>query len=200
MSRDEIRAVYRQGEDAVVALIEMLISRFNALEEKVARLEAQIAKDSHNSSKPPSSDIVSGAEEIEGKILEAERRPAWAWGHTLQQVENPDHINIHQLHGRCRCGRELGTGKFIGYKQRQVFDLPPIRIEVTEHRAEVRKCECGREHIARFPESVVAPVQYGNQVRAIMVYFSSFKLLPQNRLIEAMQRSFQCSRKRRHAQ
>jgi len=204
MSREEIRAVYLQGEDAVVSLIEMLISRFNAIEqevaglktqigkanEEVARLKAQIAKDSHNSSKPPSSDMYREPKNLREKSSKRSGGQPGHQGYTLRQVENPDHINIHQLHGRCRCGRELSKGKVIGYKQRQVFDLPPIRIEVTEHRAEVRKCECGREHIARFPESVVAPVQYGNQVRAIMVYFSSFQLLPQNRLVEAMRDLF----------
>ena len=55
MSPDDIRAVYRQGEDAVVELITVLIDRLNSLEEEVVRLKGIINKDSHNSSKPPSS-------------------------------------------------------------------------------------------------------------------------------------------------
>jgi transposase len=97
---------------------------------------------------------------------------------------------IHRLDGCCGCGRKLSLGKLIGYKQRQVFDLPPPRLEVTEHRSEVRRCRCGKHHAARFPENVTAPVQYGNQVRATMVYFSSFQLVPQNRLVEAMRDLF----------
>ena len=57
MSRQEIRAIYQQGEDAVVGLIEMLIDRINKLEEEVIKLKAKANKDSHNSSKPPSSDM-----------------------------------------------------------------------------------------------------------------------------------------------
>lgn len=190
MSRDEIRAVYRQGEDAVIALIEMMIDRFNELEEKVARLEAQINKDSHNSSKPPSSDLGRAPKNLREKSSKPSGGQPGHQGHTLRQIENPDYMNIHQLHGRCQCGKELSEGTFIGYKKRQVFDLPPIHLEVTEHRAEIRRCECGKEHIARFPENVIAPVQYGNQIRAVMVYFSSFQLLPQNRLIEAMRDLF----------
>ena len=111
-------------------------------------------------------------------------------GHTLRHVEDPDHVTIHQLDGCCQCGRKQSRGKLIGYKQRQVFDLPPARLEVTEHRAEVRRCRCGKQHTARFPESVAAPVQYGNQIRATMVYLSSFQLVPQNRLVEAMRDLF----------
>jgi transposase len=57
MSPDDIRAFYRQGEDAVVGLISMLVDRLNSLEEEVARLKGIINKDSHNSSKPPSTDF-----------------------------------------------------------------------------------------------------------------------------------------------
>ena len=190
MSRDEIRAVYRQGEDAVVALIEMLIARFNALEEKVARLEAQIAKDSHNSSKPPSSDMHRAPKNLREKSSRQNGGQPGHQGHTLRQVENPDYVKIHRLDGCCGCGRKLSLGKLIGYKQRQVFDLPPPRLEVTEHRAEVRRCGCGKQHMARFPEGVAAPVQYGNRIRATMVYFSTFQLVPQNRLVEAMRDLF----------
>jgi transposase len=204
MSRDEIRAVYRQGEDAVVSLIEILISRFNALEEKVAgleaqlgkaneeitRLKAQIAKDSHNSSKPPSSDMYHAPKNLREKSSRRNGGQPGHQGHTLQRVENPDIVKIHRLNGCCRCGRQLSRGKLTEYKQRQVFDLPPARLEVTEHRAEVRRCRCGKQHTAQFPEGVAAPVQYGNRIRATMVYFSSYQLVPQNRLVEAMRDLF----------
>ena len=204
MSRDEIRAVYRQGEDAVVALIEMLISRFNALEEEVAglktqlgkaneeitRLKAQIAKDSHNSSKPPSSDMYHTPKNMRKKTGKRKGGQPGHHGNTLERVEDPDYVSVHRLHGQCRCGRALSSGKLLCYKQRQVFDLPPARLEVTEHRAEVRRCRCGKQHTAQFPENIAAPVQYGNRLRATAVYFSSFQLVPQNRLVEAIRDIF----------
>lgn len=56
ISRDEIRAVYGQGEDAVIALVDGLLQRTVVLEERVEKLENQLGKHSRNSSKPPSSD------------------------------------------------------------------------------------------------------------------------------------------------
>ena len=56
ISRDEIRAVYAQDEASVIELVESLVARINALEDRVEALENQLKKDSHNSSKPPSSD------------------------------------------------------------------------------------------------------------------------------------------------
>jgi len=53
---EEIRAIYAQGEDAVIALVEGLWQRIVVLEERVEGLENQCHKNSRNSSKPPTSD------------------------------------------------------------------------------------------------------------------------------------------------
>src|SRR4030042_1397020 len=52
----EIRIIYRQGEDSVVALIQQMIQNMQLLEERIQFLEDQLAKNSSNSGKPPSSD------------------------------------------------------------------------------------------------------------------------------------------------
>lgn len=70
MTREQAHAIYRAGEETVVrVLLEMdarihalerqvqeLTVRLEASEQRVRQLEEQRAKDSHNSSKPPSSD------------------------------------------------------------------------------------------------------------------------------------------------
>ena len=52
-SEPEIRAAYREGEDVVVKLFNETLGK---MAERLQRLEDQIAKNSGNSSKPPSSD------------------------------------------------------------------------------------------------------------------------------------------------
>ncbi len=56
ISREEIRGIYQQGEEAVIALVEGLLHKIEQLEERLEVLENQAKKDSQNSSKPPSSD------------------------------------------------------------------------------------------------------------------------------------------------
>ena len=45
ISRAEIRAVYAQGEDAVIDWVESLLARINSLEERLEAVENQLKKD-----------------------------------------------------------------------------------------------------------------------------------------------------------
>jgi len=63
ITRKQIRAVYDQGPEAVEDLVLSLVDSINQLidisekqEKRIKKLEAQINKNSRNSSKPPSSD------------------------------------------------------------------------------------------------------------------------------------------------
>ena len=52
----EVRAAYREGEEAVVELFRRMNETVIQLIGRIQRLEDQQAKNSNNSSKPPSSD------------------------------------------------------------------------------------------------------------------------------------------------
>ncbi len=69
----------------------------------------------------------------------------------------------------------------VDYERRQVFDLPPMRLEVTEHRAEIKRCLVSGLRAA-FPSGVEAPVQYGPHFRGLTLYLSNQQLLPFDRL------------------
>jgi transposase len=191
ITRDEIKAIYRQGEDAVVTLIESLVNRINALEEEVIKLKAQINKNSHNSSKPPSTDPFREPK----SLRQQSKRPSGGQqghpGHTLQQSDHPDHTIIHTVTGICSCGRAINQGRLIDTTRRQVHDLPEeILMEITEHQAEIRRCLCGKIHEATYPSGVDSPVQYGSRVRAFATYMSVHHMVPQKRLTEIMSELF----------
>jgi transposase len=70
-------------------------------------------------------------------------------------------------------------------EKRQVFDIPPIEIEVTEHQSEIKSCSsCGKRVKATFPEGVSRAVQYGNRLKAQAVYLNTYQLLPLARICE----------------
>jgi transposase len=86
----------------------------------------------------------------------------------LQPVEKPDHVIVHKVE-RCRnCQRSLKALAVQDYDKRQVFDVPPLRFEVTEHQGEIKACPpCLQNNHATFPEGVTQAAQYGDRVKAL---------------------------------
>jgi len=141
ITRDEIRAVYRQGEDAVITLVETLVERINALEERVAKLEGQISKNSHNSHKPPSSDSFKKTPVNHRK--KSDRKSGGQPGHpgtTLHMTEHPDNVFDCTVNEFCDCGYNLSGVDSFEVERRQVFDIPDLRPKVTEFRAGKKRC------------------------------------------------------------
>ncbi|MGH7745730.1 MAG: IS66 family transposase zinc-finger binding domain-containing protein [Candidatus Dormibacteria bacterium] len=68
------------------------------------------------------------------------------------------------------CGADLVDAPQVGLERRQVFDLPPIRVRVTEHQIIARRRTCEATTCGTAPRGVVAPVQYGPRITAIIVY------------------------------
>lgn len=179
--RKELLAQARSKPEGVVVLV-------LALEAKVRDLEGRLALNSVNSSKPPSSD---GLQKPAPRSLREKtgRKPGGQPGHpgrTLEQVKTPDHTQVHTLQ-TCPCGRcggvSLKDAPVLDYERRQVFDLPPMRLEVTEHQAEIKCCPISGLNVrAGFPSGVDAPVQYGPHFRGFTIYFSNEQLLPFDRL------------------
>jgi transposase len=169
------------------SLNEKLLLEVKDLTDRVADLENNQKKDSHNSSKPPSTDIgkVKRTVSLRGP---SGKRPGGQPGHkgnTLEMSGSPDLIVVHFVESCTRCGMSLQGQSSQGYQSRQVFDLPPIKLQVTEHRSEIKSCPCCQAvNQAPFPVAVTQKVQYGTEVQKLAVYFNSYQLLPYKRTSE----------------
>ncbi len=104
-------------------------------------------------------------------------------GHTLEYSEKPDVVERHRSTHCEHCQTPFEEGqRRVAVDKRQVHDLPPLDLIVTEHQAETLICKhCGEMTMGAFPERVKAPVQYGPQVRQLAVYLRTEQFVPYER-------------------
>lgn len=167
---------HSEKDDLIRSLRSMLESQTKqiaALQSQVAELQSKLNKNSRNSSKPPSSD---GLNKPAPKSLRvAGQNPTGGQkghpGSTLRQATQPDKVIVHGIPEQCQaCQHELPFAYVV--ETRQVFDLPVLQFEVTEHHAMQAICRCGHVHTAEFPAGVNATVQYGPRAQAAMVHLN----------------------------
>ena len=107
-------------KESLIAIIMTLQQQLAEQATLIQELRDQLAKNSRNSSRPPSSD---GLKKPRTRSLRKRT--------DLQSVE-PE-----------------------GHERRQVFDIPPVQVEVTEHQAEIKRCPgCGQLVKGSFPEDM----------------------------------------------
>lgn len=137
---------------------------------RIAELEARLNQNSRNSSMPPGPDspFVKPVS-LRKKGQRRPGRPDGQDGVTLSQVPDPKYTREYEPELCHSCGSGLAGAPEVGREVRQVFDLPELAVEVTEHQLVVRRCGCGQVCRAVPPVGVGAPVQYGPRVAGLVV-------------------------------
>lgn len=129
---------YEQIISTLLAKIAELEKVVKQQASKIADLEKRLNKNSSNSSKPPSSDGLSKPPRTTSLRENGKHKSGGQKGHkgeTLKQIETPDIIKKHILVTCSDCQHSLIQSPLLGIIKRQVFDIPPPKIEVTEHQA-----------------------------------------------------------------
>ena len=181
------------SKDEQIAALELQVSQLTAglmaALAEIVELKQQLSKNSRNSDKPPSSDGLAKKPAIPRR--RGQRKSGGQPGHpgaSLKASPQPDHLKIHPVlttHCDCGCSLVAVSGSTDHWDRRQVFDLPPTLLEVTEHRLEQKTCpDCRRKHLGCFHKAVNAPVQYGERVRALAVLLNVEQSLPLARVQE----------------
>ena len=163
-------------------------------EQRIAALEQELQElkqDSHDSGKPPSRDS------FERKHRRSTRRERTDKRRRGGQPEHPGTTLRQVRPGHDPCRRAMRVWSVMvdepvtDWERRQVFEVPPMQVEVSEHRAERKRCPCcGELNRAEFPEAVAQPVQYGARLQGIAAYLKNYGLLPYQRTAELFEDLF----------
>jgi transposase len=208
-----IEAIYDQGKEAVLELVQLLSAQLRTqnqlladqavqlmtLSEKIQQLELKLALNSRNSSKPPSSDGPTNSPPPKPKSLRKSsgRTTGGQPGHkgtSLCWVEKPDRRCWYWPLVCQHCQADLSQVQNQSYELRQEFEIPPLKLEVIEHCAYARCCpNCQRVNQAAFPDYLTNWLQYGPKFKALAVYLVNYQLLPYERTCELLGELFGAS-------
>jgi len=184
----ELQAEIAQQREQIATLLQQNAT----LQQRLTDLEARLAKDSHNSSKPPTSDgLKRQLPQTRSLRRRSGRKPGGQLGHageTLHLVaqEQVDDVVEHRPAVCATCQTPLDeAAEVVACERRQVQDLPPIHLRVTEHQAlHVLCAACQQVTAAPFPSAAPSRAQYGSRLRALAVYLVDHQLMPYARVRE----------------
>jgi transposase len=198
---EEIEAIYDSGRAATVALIQQLLALISSqqqtiahLTQRITELEQRLNRNSRNSSQPPSADGFNRPPPPSPRSLRrpTSRKSGGQKGHkgnTLRWTVLPDRVVVHQPGECAECGCPLEDVPAIpeGMQRRQVVDLPPMKLETTEHHSHLIRCpQCSHLTRGSFPAEAADCVQYGPHLKALGVYLMSYQLLPYARTAQLL--------------
>ena len=168
--------------------VQDLMAQMVVMQTRIKQLEGRLAKNSKNSSKPPSSDGL--AKPAPKSLRKTGQNPNGGQkghsGSTLRQSEQVDETLIHQAHTHCTvCHLEMHDHAIA--ETRQVFELPELAMRTVAHQQWRSTCTCGATHLGAWPEGVNAPAQYGASVKAMAVHLNQHHLVPLARTATLMQ-------------
>jgi transposase len=188
LTREAFDALVTTDPDALYTLVQQQAAQLAALTARVEQLEARLGGHSQNSHRPPSSD--GPRKPPRGRRTPSGKAPGGQPGHpgqTLAMTDAPDQVVTHHPEHCAHCGAALAQVPAAAVVRRQVVDLPPLRLAVTEHRAATVGCpHCQQPTTAPFPAAATRPVQYGPRLLGRGVYLRHHQLLPYQRIADLL--------------
>ena len=184
----ELMAAISPGEwaqvpESVLELIHELVRRMDKLEQEMGQLRAenellkeQVARNSANSSQPPSKNPLTFKPNRKEPTGKKRGGQIGHIGHErkLYPLEMCQEIIDHYPAECSKCGAEVRESISTQVYRHQVVEVPPVQPIVMEHRFHPMTCTCcGTENQAPEMAEIIGKGGYGSRVAAYVGLFSS---------------------------
>ncbi len=186
MTEQEAIDFCKNNPEAAAKIILMV----DKLERRIKELEDKLAMNSSNSSKPPSTDdkLIKSKEKSASKSNNKRGAQFGHKGKNLKISATPDTVNMLLPHNCESCNNSLNETMSIRVKKRQLFDLPDIKIDITEFQSHTKICpKCNTVNKPSFPDDINATTQYGNNLKSFVSYCNTYQMLPYERIAELIE-------------
>ena len=167
-----------------------MTAKIEALQQMVKELTEQVKKDSHNSSKPPSSDGYGKKPNPKSLRERSGRKQGGQKGHSGKNMSIPHEPDEVKTHFPDKCLRCHNLAECISNETlkacddaRYVVDVV-VSTYVTKHQViAADKCPEGGSGLSgNFPEDIKAYVQYGDSVAVLTGLLSTYGAMSMNRI------------------
>lgn len=162
--------------------------------EEIKELKSSLNMDSHNSSKPPSSDCFK--KKTKNLRSHSGKTSGGQPGHNGNslKLESPDETENLPVDECARCKHPLKDQELSDEEIAQIIDILLPKLFVKELRAAIKICPCcGMINKASFPSGIQAGTQYGAGVKSFMVYLNQYQHIPYERACEIFYEIFRHS-------
>jgi transposase len=182
-SREQLRVLISENPEAVIDLIEMLFDKIDDLTNRFQKLEERLSLNSGNSSKPPSTDGFRKPRKSSQR-KNTGKKPGGQKGHifhTLEFSSEPDDQVLHTVE-KCACGHYFSENE-KSITSRQIFDIPELKIFITQLDFEVGTCPCcQKETFNEQLNNFKRRTQYGFRIKSLVTYLMQYQFIPYNRM------------------
>ena len=157
------------------------------LKQEIKKLKETTNKDSTNSSKPPSTDdgFKEKASKKDKNTDKKRGGQKGSKGNNLKKSDNPDTIEVLESSTCGKCNHSLLDIEVKSISAKQVFDIPPVKMKVTEFRQHSKVCPCcATVNKPDFPDGLNSYVQYGDNIKTFIAYLNTYQMVPYERITE----------------
>ena len=175
---------YRIENIALQAEVNTLAKRISEIETELAKYKGP-AKDSGNSSNPPSKDQNRNCYPEREKSGKKPGGQPGHVGHHHSFTQTPDNEVACEAPVECEHCHSRDLTLIEGGEKRQVVDIPEPRVEVTEYQQTQMHCNtCGKVSKSKFPKGVDSHVQIGERAQGLAVLLKTNHAVSDDRVVE----------------